>query len=195
MKNKVPWQHWLAKNRKIYLFLCLVFLGSCTTDSLPLPPKEGKREFRTSDPSRLYFKNLRVNNYELEELAQLRMRLYRLRNCVQIDQGPAIIPLIVDNWLQDEAYLLLELKDWPENADTFRLIDSKATPIGKEILFVTKDRLAQYAFAQQIASHLKKGNSLELKTKGRYVKLFTSDNELKCFLTTINDYNKLTDKE
>lgn len=63
----------------------------------------------TTDERRLYFHNVRSIRYQILEVGKDRMQLCRHKDFVK--QQPAFFPVIANNWMHDEAYIIHELHD------------------------------------------------------------------------------------
>ncbi len=159
------------------------------------PAQEGRPEFRTTPPSLLYFKNMRSAYYEMAEQAGTRIEKYRLRKYAESDQRPILYATIANNWMQDEAYLLLEPNAFLRRAPAplevlWRSADSTGV--------LTPDRPGlphQYGFARELADRLQAGRELFIIDDRRdTVPLFADFGDRTHFLTTLRDYEKLTER-
>lgn len=92
--------------QKLLGLYILLLLAACTSGGAP--DREKAARFRTTPPSRLYFKNTRSFHYEQSPWKDTRMQRYKFRKFAGAERSPRIVPVIVDNWLQDEAYLWFE---------------------------------------------------------------------------------------
>lgn len=91
-----------------YFIVLLIGLPSCLLQS-DKPIDLDDFEFKTTDSSELFFKNVRQSYYELEERKEAKMNVFRWRENKQTETK--IQPIIIHNWLRDEAYLWLEVDD------------------------------------------------------------------------------------
>ena len=96
--------------RKLYtlsLLLLPVLLWCCEQ---PEQQKTftGDSQFRTTEPSRLRFLNVRAAYYYRERPQDTKFDIYKLRKFKITKEKPLFIPVIVHNWLEDEAYLFFE---------------------------------------------------------------------------------------
>lgn len=175
------------------LFLLGLSLISC---SEPTKPTSTDSAFYVKDPNYLYFKNMRAYYYEESkgpgENSNTRMNIYKLRKFSTAKDRPILFPLLIDNWIQDEAYLFLESNDYPildpitintvVNTDTLQFQLDQGKP------------QQQWEMAQQIASFLEADQPVFiLDTARQSVPIFADANDRLNFLTTIKDYRRLTE--
>ncbi len=175
--------------------ILLTFLLACSSPEAP-PAKDGPAIFRTTQPSHLYFKNIRSNSYRLETQAGTRVDLYRLRSADDTNERPILYPVIADNWMADEAYIFLETNDFEAGfSDTLRVAWQSERDSGRYEL-APRDREGQFRFAQQLYEGLRSGYRFRIQTAGGdYAPLFENNRDRQNFLTTLRDYNKLVEKE
>ena len=67
-----------------------------------------KFTFKTGDDTELFFKNMRQSYYDLEENQAAKFNVFRFKKRIQDDSKAILNLAIVINYLQDEAYILLE---------------------------------------------------------------------------------------
>lgn len=65
-------------------------------------------KFSTTDDARLFFKNLRQQAYDLQDMPAAKLQVYRHSDRRQDADYPLLQLALVINWRHDEAYLLLE---------------------------------------------------------------------------------------
>ncbi len=178
-------------------FLLAFFLGTVLVNcGAPPPPDspEGPRPFFVDDASYLYFKNLRVKDYTLEEKADPRLDIYRHRRQATALSAPGLAVTLVDNWLEDEAYLRIELVDsggvvaapvvlipeYSRNAATERFTVGAGQPA------------AAVALARELSTVLQQRRELTFRTDetpARSLRIRSADFGPQ--LTTIKDYLRL----
>lgn len=67
-----------------------------------------KFTFKTDDGTEIFFKNMRQSYYDLEENEAAKFNIFRHKSRFTQDSLPILNLAIVVNYLQDEAYILLE---------------------------------------------------------------------------------------
>ncbi|MEO1517791.1 MAG: hypothetical protein AAFV95_22410 [Bacteroidota bacterium] len=177
----------------IWYPLMIICFFACDT---PQPKKgggQGEKIFRTTDPSRLYFRNIRSTHYYHERDVATDMDIYRLRRYSRTSKRPIVMPVIVNNWLQDEAYMLVEPNGYKGLADPLHIQVEKDTSI-QPLVLSNPTKKGQYEFAAQLYSLLKDKESLEVKTEeGDFISIFNNMDDKNNFLTVMKDYYRLTE--
>lgn len=123
-----------------------------------------------------------------------RMNLYRLRKFSDTPDRPILYPIIVDNWIKDEAYLFIEGNDYNsgfKNPLTILAVEVNDT----STLELTRPTIEmQLTFAELLATRIEAGQELlVLDSTGTAIPIFKDKQDQLNFLTTIKDYKKLTE--
>lgn len=167
-------------------------LSAC--DTKRTEPFSGDPAFRVSQPSRLYFANIRASSYYLENPKGTHLEVYRLRKFSQGANRPMVVPVIVQAYLKDEAYVFVRPNDYPG-------IDP-----GLKIRFATADSSGTYglgdgskashgALAEGLRRSILRGDSLYLALAGgREAYIYPTRAERGLFLTVMADYDRLLDR-
>ena len=93
----------------LIILLPLFFFGSCSN----APNEQMERTaFFLAAPELLYFRNLRQTAYTQLPSPKEGMDLYEPKGWPGIGGGAGFNPQIAINWLEDEAYLFLELRSF-----------------------------------------------------------------------------------
>lgn len=181
------------KNLSILLILSLLF-QACQNGKTG--NTSGKTvAFRTTAPSHLYFKNIRSIHYEMTTRPGTRIDLYKFKRFSDTRSRPILFPIIVDNWMQDEAYLLIRPNDYRSGfPDTLQVNWRHEQDSGRYVLR-SADWTDQYRFAQQLGRSLEEEHHLEvLNREEQFVPLFENRQDRNYFLTTLRDYYRLTER-
>ena len=157
-------------------------------------PFAGDPLFRVSQPSRLYFANVRANSYYFERPRGTDLELYRLRRFTKTGKRPTLTPVIVQAYLKDEAYVFVRPNDYPgigpELAVDFRGRDTSGTH-----RLAVPSKPNQVAFAEDLRRSISRGDSLYLHLAGdERAPIYQTRAERGLFLTVMRDYDALTDK-
>lgn len=178
----------------IILPVCLFFYFGCQQNTSSTTYASNSK-FSTNDPARLYFKNIRSIAYYHTRKPNSKIDIYELKKKVYSDKRPILYPMILDNWLDNEAYLFLEKNEF---IDFFDLLTIKAEQDTITTLFeidvFSKDQ--QYEFATKIYEALKERQTLTVKTKKEiFVPIFENYQDKSNFIITMNDYFRLIEKD
>jgi len=178
----------------IFLLIPFSFFFACQKNNKP-KQFTGDQQFKTTDPSRLYFKNIRSVSYYSSRKANSKIDIYKSRKLAQTDKRPILYPMILDNWLDNEAYLFIEKNAYPQFANplTIKAARDTTTQIFKIGVFNKKN---QYAFAENIYNALNDKQALSVKTKdGVFVPILENYQDKTNFVMTVKDYFKFIEKE
>jgi len=177
------------------LILSIALLSIFWACQQPEAQKEftGERQFRTTEPSRLYFNNIRSSNYYQEQQTN-RTDVYRFRKFSNTANPPLLSPVIVNNWLEDEAYILFEKNEFdPGFSDTLTVKWTSSSDSGFYHLPLPNWE-NQYQFAGQLYESLQKNHELSIKTSAKkFIPLLENKSNQQHFRTVINDYYRLTE--
>lgn len=177
---------------KLWFLGSLLLIIACQS---PEPQTEfvGEEQFRTTDPSLLYFKNVRSAYYYKEVEPHSKMDIYTFRKLSKTDDRPILYPKIINHWLKDEAYIFIEKGFYPYFDDTLRIQWVSDTLTGEHLL-TRKTRQRQYEFAGELYRSLKEGHQMKmLNAKKQWVPIFKDYDDKSAFIMVMNDYYKLTE--
>jgi hypothetical protein len=145
--------------------------------------------FKTGDDTELFFRNVRQSDYDLENNKIAKFNVFRHEDRPVADSIPWINPAIVVNYLQDEAYILIEPSPRLQDLEILTLIH----PAGQDtITLETSNREANLEFATKIYEHLRQGDSLQVFTGDSYVPFLSDRIHAEAFRITLSDYFRLT---
>jgi hypothetical protein len=177
--------------KNILMLLPFAFLiYACGDGSTQAGQGTGDQRFHTTQPSLLYFKNMRSTQYVMEEQAQSRIELYRHKKFGEEESLPPVFPVIANHWLQDEAYLFLQTQP-----GLFTPLTLATDSTGSEPLSLESPKPAQqYELAMQLYDGLKDQKQWYVKQQdGQFTPLYQEGEEKTAFLLTLRDYLKLTE--
>lgn len=172
------------------LLTILLIISSCQIDREKKIDRE-KFTFKMGSDTQLFFKNVRQSYYDLEENKAAKFNVFRFSNREKTNQKPVLNLAIVINYLQDEAYLLMEpntaMGDLP-----FSIVSTDSSGQTNTITLTSQNRESTLHFVTDLYEHLLQGNSFELELDGKKTGLFTKPNEKEAFRITVSDYYRLT---
>jgi len=154
----------------------------------------GKEQFRTTEPSRIYFNNVRSSSYYSQRQAGTRIDTYRLRKLANATDRPLLTPLIVNNWMEDEAYIFIRKNEFEQGfSDTLTVKWLSQADSGYYYLPLA-NKENQYQFAGQLYESLQQKHRLYVKNEAQeFVPLFDDYNDKQQFRTVLKDYYRLTE--
>ena len=175
--------------KNLLIFITLIgLIVSCSSEKSP--NKQGS-EFHTTPPSLLYFKNIRSTSYTQTEQANTRVELFQLKKLDLNTNRPIIYPVIANNWLAEEAYLLIKTNDYVNGFKEIT-IEWEESNESQSLSMGTPNFKNQYQFGLTIYELLNKGVDIRTRDElGNLVNLFDNYGDKSAFQTTMNDYLKL----
>ena len=190
------------KDNLIFIFCVIVgcfYFNSCTNNQVRENSSDPSSLYFVDDADHLFFKNTRAYYYDQSRGPgsdeSQRPNLYQLKKISKRKDRAILIPIIVDNWIKDEAYLMLTSNDFDEGFYSpftiARVAGSDTTAVVQE----GRSMPQQTTFAQAIAKMLEKEADFLIKNeKEEWVSLFADPNDRLHYLTAIRDYQRLVQK-
>jgi len=183
-----------SMSKSFQLAILVIGLVLACSSPAPEPVSEGDPAFRTTDPSRLFFQNVRSASYYLERPKGTALELYRHRRFSQTAKRPLLIPIIVQAWVKHEAYLFIRPNDFPQIHQPLT-VRWQYQDESAEISMTEGTRSDQFQFANDLYASVRAGHNLELlKQDSSYTPILTSRAERSAFLATVRDYYRLTER-
>jgi hypothetical protein len=150
--------------------------------------------YDTTDGSELFFKNVRSPYYQLEELPEAGIRIFRHRDGAMADSSNTLNVALVMNWRMDKAYMLLEptgqLRD-QDTVDIFFTTDSIANGTLHIAMGNTDD---YYAGASRLYRLLKTDSQIfYIDSGGVKLPLFASRDHSEAFRLSVYDFYRLVE--
>lgn len=180
--------------KKIIFAFFLLSLLACQVEK-PRKVFEGDEAFRVTEPARLYFNNIRSIQYYKRRQAKTNIDIYTHRKFYKGRARPLIRPIIVHQWMKDEASIFLEKNDYPFFGDGYHLkwINRRDSTAGI-LKMERKTRQNQYEMAGSIYDCILKGYDLSIvNTKGENIAILNDRKDQSAFITTMKDYYKLSE--
>jgi hypothetical protein len=180
--------------KNILIVWIALFLLGCQATPGTEPTGTSETRFRTTDPSRLYFKNIRSTSYAELASPQEGVEVFRLRRMEPAEDRPMLMPKILNNWMEDEAYVFLETNAYPSGfarplsvkwktmQDSGQLVLSKPTPAD------------QRAMADSLYLLLGEKADFWIKDgEDQWISLWGDNTDRTSFATTLRDYYRLVE--
>lgn len=176
--------------KKILFVCCYVFLlHGCNVDK-GKKVDEGVLSFNTSDRAEMFFKNVRQSDYLVEENKAAGMILYTHKKWLSAE-APAVVPVIVFNWRNDKAYVMLR---WSAGLETAKELEIRAATgaFSESRKYVHGDMAEQRSLAIWVYNTLPEGVKFSISTEAGVEPLFPTDDLQDVFRITVYDYLRLT---
>lgn len=175
--------------KKIVLFF-FIFSLACNPDKATrIISNEAK--FNTSDASELFFKNVRQTYYERNEIEAAKIDFYKNKKLLK--EEPLIFPLIVHNWREDEAYILLEFDEKIAEQEQLSLLWQDSTGNFSGELYPLVNKKVHFSIVSDIYNHLLNEDNIYVKIHQDTVTLFSNQAAREGFRITMVDFYRLVD--
>ncbi len=172
-------------------FLLLLIISGCKIDSDKKIDRD-KLTFKIGTDTQLFFKNVRQSYYDLEENKAAKFNVFRFSER-SINPDKAILNLaIVVNYLQDEAYLLIEPSEVIGSSD----INLKAVHLvskdSKTLSLEEVNREGMLSFCTDVYELIVEGYNFKIEVDGEWQPIFDTPETKEAFRITVSDYYRLT---
>jgi len=144
--------------------------------------------FKTTESSALYFKNIRSYFYDLEEEKKSGFKIYRLSSRPATAKNKLHF-MILHNWRMNEAYIMAESEQIDKGKASMRLLIGQSNDT---ISLDGADAEANFRFAAQLFTAMEKEESVSLLSNDEAYSFEQS--ELKSIKKCLKDYFKLVGK-
>jgi hypothetical protein len=180
------------KIRTVFGLLVLV-LVACNPDK-QTQVDQSEITFKTTDSSKLYFKNIRQSYYDLEEMEAAKLEIFRFKKRAQGDERPVINLSIVNNWRYDEAYILLEPNELVQQ-DTLKVRWKSADGLKTDsIIYSRGNKTDIVKFADQVYQQIQSKSEFEIELEGNWKQFLNESLDREAFRITMFDYYKLVQR-
>ena len=175
----------------IGLLLIIASLAGCKIDRDKKVDRL-KFQFEVGDDSELFFRNVRQIYYDRSS-PDGTWQAYRFGDRYQGNDRPMILPVIVINWLQDEAYLLIDTNELLSEEDDLQVIISDTSTLKKDTLILNqRGRERMLEFGSRLYEAIQTNQKMTVKSKGKLVPLLMERDDRETFRITMSDYYRLT---
>lgn len=174
--------------------LLLLAAAACGEPHHPDRSADADPAFRVSEPSRLFFLNVRAASYYHSRPRGTDLDLYRSRRFSPTQRRPVLAPTIVHAYQKNEAYVFVEPNGFPGIADPLTVVWRHADSAGTYRLDVPT-RPGQFAFAVDLYEGMLAGHELAVLLRDSTdVPLYETRTERGHYLGVMRDYFRLTDR-
>lgn len=176
--------------KKHYFVFLLILLQACNTDQYKKVDLE-EPDFETDDASELFFKNIRQSSYLVEENTAAGLFLFRHKEWPEAEEGALFVPVIVFNWRQDKAYMLIEWLSLEEDDMPIELLVHREQE-AQSITYTTGNMKEQLLLLARIYNAIIDGASIMIIKDGEPPPFFRTDKQRQLFRVVMFDYFRLT---
>jgi hypothetical protein len=178
--------------KRIPLFIVAWFLFSCNL-SPEKKVNQNLAKFSTSADSRLFFKNVRQIYYDRDLPENTRLEVYRFSKRNLAPDKPVINIALVNNWLYDEAYVIVEPSAYFDNMSFIEVTwQDAATKQSGVYRFAHGPKDTHFKFASEIYQSVLANHTLLVFNKNKqWVELFQSEADRDSFRKTMKDFYRL----
>lgn len=169
--------------------LLMISLAGCKIDR-DKKVDRSKYTFTINDDAELFFRNVRQIYYDRSS-PDGTWQAYRFSDRYLGEARPMIYPVIVINWLKDEAYLLIDTNATLSNEDNLQVqIANKTDTTIIELKERGRERMLE--FGTKVYEAIQSGNEMSVFFHGKYVPIFTDGNDRESFRIPMGDFYRLT---
>ncbi|MFT7382383.1 MAG: hypothetical protein ACI9Z3_002277 [Roseivirga sp.] len=180
------------KIRTVFGLLAMV-LVACNPDKTT-QINQAEITFKTSDSSKLYFKNIRQSYYDKEEMEAAKLEVFRFKKREQGDERPVINLSIVNNWRYDEAYILLEPNGYIQQ-DTLKLRWKSSDGLKTDsVIYARGNKMDIVKFADQVYQQIQSKSEFEIELEGKWQEILNESQDREAFRITMFDYYNLVQR-
>ncbi len=150
--------------------------------------------YKSTESADLFFKNMRSFSYNIENDEKSNWRLMRIKSRNQDSTKATLNFLIVNNWLQDENYIIIE-PNKKLSVDGTISLKWENSEQEEEIILNEFNAEANYIFAARFYEQLTaESNFSFLNQKKEWEVLSLDEKDRKSLKKTLSDYFKLVGK-
>lgn len=181
----------MLKSFLIVLITIITSLSGCKIDR-DKKVDRAKFQFEIGDDSELFFRNVRQIYYNRNS-PDGTWQAYRFSDRYTGNERPVILPVIVINWLKDEAYLLIDTNELLSEEDYLEIIISDtATSKSDTVILNQRGRERMLEFGSQLYEAILANQKIDVKIKGEFLPVLNEDIDREAFRVTMSDYYRLT---
>jgi hypothetical protein len=101
--------------------------------------------------------------------------------------------VIVINWLNDEAYLLIETNDFLGDEDFLRAVIADRDSLKTDTITLNqRGRERMLEFGSRLYEGIMANHDIQIQYKGAFVPILTEESDRETFRITMADYYRLT---
>ncbi len=173
------------------VFLVLLLLVGCKIDH-EKEVNRSKFQFNVAADANLFFRNVRQIYYDRSS-PDGTWQAYRFSDRYKGNERPVIEPVIVINWLKDEAYLLIDSNELLSEEDMITVTISDAWQNKTDTLYFNqRGRELMLEFGSKLYEAIQANQNVSVKSKGDFLPILTEEIDRESFRITMSDFYRLT---
>ena len=174
---------------KLSIFILAIIVLACNPDKERVVDRNNP-VFKTNDATRLFFKNVRLLYYNLEEQNEGKIQVLSLKSRVEDSGKPIINVDLVNNWFQDRAYPMIRLSEYFNDVDRIEVVMTSKDGDSEIIAFDRQSNMIEhFYFATAIYEGILKQYQMTLASDN--TPIMTDSEEREGFRITMVDYYRL----
>jgi hypothetical protein len=173
------------------LLLIIPIVNGCKIDQ-DKKVERSKFHFTIGDDSELFFRNVRQIYYDRSS-PDGTWQAYRFSDRDTTNDRPIIVPVIVINWLKDEAYLLIDTNDILNEEDYLQIVISETNSAKTDTVTLhQRGRERMLEFGSRLYEAIIANQKMTILSNGAFLPLLQETIDREAFRITIADYYRLT---
>lgn len=181
--------------KNILLLFTLFWVTACGYKVKQKEVDVENSKFSTSQASVLFFNNVRQIFYDKQQIAPAKMNIYRFSDRSKAEDHPVLNLAIANNWLHDEAYILVEPNSFFNDPAQIEIVwtDTLTQEQGK-YTFTFGNKNNHFRFAGQLHHSILNSHKLQvLEQDSTLTDLLQLPKEREAFRHTMVDYYRLVE--
>lgn len=181
----------MLKSYLIGISVIMLLFSGCKIDR-DRNVDRAKFQFEMGDDSELFFRNVRQIYYDRSS-PDGTWQAYRFSDRYTGNDRPVIIPVIVINWREDEAYLLIESNDFLSDEDFLRVVITDMNSLTTDTVTLNqRGRERMLEFGSRLYEAILSNHKVDVQKKGEFLPALTQEADREAFRITLADYYRLT---
>lgn len=146
--------------------------------------------FSVREDADLFFRNVRQIYYDRES-PDGKWQAYRLNDRYEGHERPMITPVIVIQWLKDEAYLLVESNAVLENEDALTVVIASSSK-SDTLRLRERGRERMLDFASRIYEGIQQKSNMMVQVNNQFIPFLDQEEDRESFRVVMGDFYRLT---
>lgn len=174
-----------------FVFLLFLIISGCKIDNDKTIDRDNLT-FKIGTDTQLFFKNVRQSYYDLEENKAAKFNVFRFSDRNMNPEEAVLNLAIVINYLQDEAYLLVEPSELLADENIELRAEHPTTGESVSLHLVAANREGMLDFCTSVYELIVQGYDIEMKLREKRQPILNTPETREAFRITVSDYYRLT---